>query len=946
MDEFFFLIIMLVLVAPIVVFILLAITMSRTNSLRYDIERLENEIAYLHRAIVSLRAQEQPRAEDTATRDIATSPKADVNAPQDAPETPPETPTPTISQAKSAQPLATDTVAAYRRGDKADEVRQTARAQEAVSDPIADESPTEDYAADHQSGGLFKGLSLEDVIGGKLPIWIGGIALIFAGFFLVRYSIEAGLFGPRARSITAAIFGLATIALSEFGTRLPRIGFAFAEDKRIGQSLAGAGIAILYATLYMASELYGLLPLIAAFALVVLISALAFMLALRHGPPTAIMGVVGGFTAPFIAGLDAGNLPLLLSYLGVFIIALCALSIWQRWLWLLFMAVIGGGIWTFTLVSTAIDQLPLLGVFIIAAAMLGIGAALRIDDEAERAKTQVSQQSGFAGFDNRQIAIGLPQILALLQLCILVPRMEFSPLGWAFLFAIGGLSLALAWRYGRLIMLAGLTATGFIFPLAAGWISGTQANLMLGVTFGYAALFAGTALFRLHKYGPLQDKAAAWAFLMLLPILFAYTLIIFQYQGPLSAVAIGFIGLIMALPCLWTAWMLRGNMQIDPYIQTAIAAICTLMLGGALVMILPGDYLALIGVILALGVSAWAGFANISLIRIWGYVPLIASILAMLISAEAVVGQLLGTFAGAYMQHDLLPVPGTLIITVVLPSLLLAIAAFAPNPYWNRSGRTIFALSGSAFLGIYLALLSKQLLAITTLDDFTLWGFTERTITTLLIAGAGAAMLRFARGALQMGGIILIIITVIRFIWFDMLVFNPLLREQAVGALPVFNMAILLCAALTGLFWWSSKQRAALADYPALEYLWNNRLPRIFYSAALAMAVITILVLVRQYIHGTIIASAPIGTTENYLYSAAVLLLALAWIGYAIMRGGRVLRLAGLSLLTLVTLKVFLVDAAALQGLLRILSFLGLGIALIVIGWAYRRLLLKTPKGE
>jgi len=38
-----------------------------------------------------------------------------------------------------------------------------------------------------------------------------------------------------------------------------------------------------------------------------------------------------------------------------------------------------------------------------------------------------------------------------------------------------------------------------------------------------------------------------------------------------------------------------------------------------------------------------------------------------------------------------------------------------------------------------------------------------------------------------------------------------------------------------------------------------------------------------------------------------------------------------------VTLKVFLIDAAALTGLLRILSFLALGLALIGIGWAYGR---------
>ncbi|NWN13489.1 DUF2339 domain-containing protein, partial [Escherichia coli] len=48
-------------------------------------------------------------------------------------------------------------------------------------------------------------------------------------------------------------------------------------------------------------------------------------------------------------------------------------------------------------------------------------------------------------------------------------------------------------------------------------------------------------------------------------------------------------------------------------------------------------------------------------------------------------------------------------------------------------------------------------------------------------------------------------------------------------------------------------------------------------------------------------------------------------------------RVFGLALLTGVTFKVFLIDAAALDGLLRILSFLGLGLALIGIGWAYGR---------
>ncbi len=176
----------------------------------------------------------------------------------------------------------------------------------------------------------FADLSFESLVGGKLPIWVGGIALVFAGFFLVRYTIEAGLFGPAARSVAATIFAFAMIAVSELGGRLPRIGASFTADPRVGQSLAGAGIATLYGTLYMAAEIYGLIGVPVAFVFVVIVTAIAFALSLRHGPPTALMGLIGGFAAPWVAGMGASNLPTLLLYLAVFIAALMPVSSFKQ----------------------------------------------------------------------------------------------------------------------------------------------------------------------------------------------------------------------------------------------------------------------------------------------------------------------------------------------------------------------------------------------------------------------------------------------------------------------------------------------------------------------------------------------------------------------------------------------------------------------------------------
>ena len=51
------------------------------------------------------------------------------------------------------------------------------------------------------------------------------------------------------------------------------------------------------------------------------------------------------------------------------------------------------------------------------------------------------------------------------------------------------------------------------------------------------------------------------------------------------------------------------------------------------------------------------------------------------------------------------------------------------------------------------------------------------------------------------------------------------------------------------------------------------------------------------------------------------------------------LRLASLAVVTIAICKAFLVDMSGLEGLLRALSFIGLGASLVAIGQAYQRLL-------
>ena len=214
--------------------------------------------------------------------------------------------------------------------------------------------------------------------------------------------------------------------------------------------------------------------------------------------------------------------------------------------------------------------------------------------------------------------------------------------------------------------------------------------------------------------------------------------------------------------------------------------------------------------------------------------------------------------------------------------------------------------------------LVKQPLAIATPAQFIAWGFTERAVITLAFLGGGWLAWR---GSLPWLGNTLAGLALFRIIWFDLLVLNPVATAQLVGPAPIANVAVLL---------------------PALAALLLMLRPGNWRLVSLALTALATAAAVRQLAHGNLL-TGDLGSGENWGYSAAFLLLAIAWLWRGITTGSRTLRSVGLGLLTIVVLKVFLIDVASSGGILRILALLGLGVALIGIGWAYRRVFPSGP---
>ena len=77
---------------------------------------------------------------------------------------------------------------------------------------------------------------------------------------------------------------------------------------------------------------------------------------------------------------------------------------------------------------------------------------------------------------------------------------------------------------------------------------------------------------------------------------------------------------------------------------------------------------------------------------------------------------------------------------------------------------------------------------------------------------------------------------------------------------------------------------------------------------------------------------------ERYSYSLVWLLYAIALLILGLYKNIDKIRMVGLGVLSIVVLKVFLIDMNNLQGLSRALSFMGLGVALIGVGYLYQRM--------
>lgn len=182
----------------------------------------------------------------------------------------------------------------------------------------------------------------ENLIGGKWALWLGATSLFLALAFFLAYTWKS-LPPPPPWARVAMGVGCGAAFL---------IGGAWSRERAqrwYSEGLFGAGLAILYLSIWAGAQHFRIVPLDAAFVAMTVTTMLGVWLALRYdAPPLSVLSTCGGFLTPVVlqasgSGAGVAQAWSLLVYVAVLNAGILATSLWKRWrglTWLAFVATI------------------------------------------------------------------------------------------------------------------------------------------------------------------------------------------------------------------------------------------------------------------------------------------------------------------------------------------------------------------------------------------------------------------------------------------------------------------------------------------------------------------------------------------------------------------------------------------------------------------------------
>jgi hypothetical protein len=164
---------------------------------------------------------------------------------------------------------------------------------------------------------------LEEILGGRVLAWVGGVAILLGIVFLLGIAIDRGWIDEPMRTVLG-LLGSTSLLLAGV--------WLYERKGRTEAALAAvaSGLSGLYATLLVGTQIYDLIPAEAGLACAGLVGIVAVALAVRwESMVVAAIGILGALLAPVLVG--SGTSDLSLAFMAIALTAAVGVLLWQRW---------------------------------------------------------------------------------------------------------------------------------------------------------------------------------------------------------------------------------------------------------------------------------------------------------------------------------------------------------------------------------------------------------------------------------------------------------------------------------------------------------------------------------------------------------------------------------------------------------------------------------------
>ncbi len=714
--------------------------------------------------------------------------------------------------------------------------------EEAQSKEIAPEiEETIAYSDTNLSEKKKEHVSLEQQFGAFLSVWIGGVALALAGFFMVKYSIETGLLSPAVRVVLGIIFGAGLL----YAANWVRGKDNFANGARIAQALSGAGIADLYVCIFAATSLYDLIPAFVGFCGMAAITATAVILSLRHGMPIALLGLVGGFLTPAMVGSSDPQAPILFMYLYFVFAGLMIVIRKQSWWLMAIPAVLGTFLWVclWLFGSNFIPKDSIyLGLFLVAVSATLVATSKQHYDEDYADITDLFKVSSALNY----LTLGGTMLLT----GVIAAHAGFGFLEWSLfgLLSVGGVGLAFFNQ--KLYGLVPWVSMAVNAVMLIAWNTPDTNAFALTISL-FGALYIGSGYLLQSR----SERPLIWAGLTAAASIGYYLLGYYKLRHTELTASIpmfwGVLALAFAGFSITALQKIIRDVPADhpqkQHLMAIFAGASTAFLSTALTIELPRDFLS-VAFAAQLFAMTWINTkVDVKALRI--IVGVLACVFGFLLIPQILLLVQLTIYSLVEAQFSVqrgIPIVNWPTFQLGIPALFFVAGSYLLR--LQKDDRLVHSLEIAAValigtMGYYLA---RHAFHVDENVLFVKAGFVERGVITNILFVYGLACLwigkNYLRQVVTLSGLVLCGVAVFRIGYFDFIVYNPLWSSQTVGKLPILN-ALLLTFGLPILWIWKAIKELTHAG----KAEWN----KYGYRFVLFLAFSLLSLNIRQIFHGT-----------------------------------------------------------------------------------------------